>query len=156
MKKKEKQFQPEIGDHETGMLIWQVSILWEREMKRVLEKHSLTYIQFILLQRLHELESTAIPVTQIRLSQYANIEVMLTSKALRVLETKGFLKRKRDQTDTRANVIALTDKGVKKMEKAQESIRQAEVRFFDVIDNKRVTFSKNLQKLFEGNLSQDI
>jgi MarR family transcriptional regulator, organic hydroperoxide resistance regulator len=156
MKKKEKQFQPEIGDHETGMLVWQVSILWEREMKRVLDKHSLTYIQFVLLQRLNELESTGLPVSQIRLSQYANIEVMLTSKALRVLETKGFLKRKRDQADTRANVIALTDKGVKKMEKAQDSIRQAEELFFNILDNKRITFSKNLQKLFEGNMSRDI
>lgn len=156
MKKKEKLFLPEIGDHETGMLVWQVSILWEREMKRVLDKHSITYIQFVLLQRLNELESTGAPVSQIRLSQYANIEVMLTSKALRVLETKGFLKRKRDLADTRANVIGLTDKGVKKMEKAQDSIRQSEDRFFNLLDNKRVTFSKNLQKLFEGNFGQDV
>ena len=151
MKKKDHHFQPEIGDHETGMLIWQVSSLWEREMKIVLEKHSLTYIQFVLLQKLNELQSSPIPITQVRLSQYANTEVMLTSKALRVLETKGFLKRKRDNIDTRANIIGITDKGKKKMEKAAESIRQSENHFFGILDIKRSTFSKNLQKVFEKN-----
>jgi DNA-binding MarR family transcriptional regulator len=153
MKKKDHQFRPEFGDHETGMLIWHVSSLWEREMKTVLEKHALTYIQFVLLQRLNELESSALPVTQVRLAQYANTEVMLTSKALRALETKGFLKRKRDNIDTRANIIVMTDKGLKKMEKAGESIRQSENHFFGILDNKRSTFSKNLQKIFEKNHS---
>jgi DNA-binding MarR family transcriptional regulator len=122
-------------------------------MKTVLEKHALTYIQFVLLQRLNELESSALPVTQVRLAQYANTEVMLTSKALRALETKGFLKRKRDNIDTRANIIVMTDKGLKKMEKAGESIRQSENHFFGILDNKRSTFSKNLQKIFEKNHS---
>jgi len=152
MKKKDKQIQPEFGDHETGLLVWQVSGLWEKQMKVVLGKQGLTYMQFVLLQRLHELETLVKPITQIKLAQYANTEPMLTSKALRVLEEKAWVRRKKDAVDTRANQIVLTEKGIKRMEKALESVLALEQTFFGVIDTKRSQFSKNLQKIFEENL----
>lgn len=152
MKNKDKQLRPEFGDHESGLLLWQVSGLWEKSMKTTLKKQGLTYLQYVLASRLYELESSMKNVTQIKLAEYANTEPMLTSKALRGLEEQGFLRRIKDDKDTRANIITLTDKGKKKVSKVSEIVRSEETNFFSTLDSKVNHFSKSLQKLFEQNL----
>ncbi len=153
MKSKEKTLKPDLKEQEIGLLLWQVSRQWEKTIKVVLFRQEFTYLEYILLSRLVELEKTEKQITQVKLAHYAGTEIMLTSKALRVLEEKGFIKRKKFTTDSRANLIGIADKGIKKVEKIQKSVEEEEARFFNSLDTKRSIFSKSLAKIFQSNLS---
>jgi DNA-binding MarR family transcriptional regulator len=153
MKSKEKTLKPDLKEQEIGLLLWQVSRQWEKTIKVVLFRQEFTYLEYILLSRLVELEKTETQITQVKLAHYSGTEIMLTSKALRVLEEKGFIKRKKFTSDSRANLIGIADKGIKKVEKIQKSVEEEEARFFNSLDTKRSIFSKSLAKIFQSNLS---
>jgi DNA-binding MarR family transcriptional regulator len=146
---KKEEITPELTEQETGLLIWQVAGMWERQMKSVLDKNGLTYFQYILMDRLALLETKTRPVTQVMLANFARTDVMMTSKAVRILEEKGWIRRKKDVKDSRANQISLTDKGIKRLEKAQELVNATEDEFFGKLDSRLGQFSKNLLKLYQ-------
>jgi DNA-binding MarR family transcriptional regulator len=152
MKSKENTFKPDLREQETGLLLWQVSRQWEKTIKDVLSRQEFTYLEYILLSRLVELEKTEKQITQVKLAHYSGTEIMLTSKALRVLEEKGFIKRKKFAGDSRANLIGIADKGSKRAEKIQKVVEEAEATFFGSLDSKRSVFSKSLAKVFQSNL----
>jgi DNA-binding MarR family transcriptional regulator len=154
MKSKENAFKPELMEQETGLLLWQVSRQWEKTIKDVLARQEFTYLEYILLSRLVELEKTEKQITQVKLAQYSGTEIMLTSKALRTLEEKGFIKRKKFVGDSRANLLGLSDKGAKRAEKIQKIVMETEDAFFASLEAKRSLFSKNLAKVFQSRLLQ--
>jgi len=153
MKSKDNTVKPDLKEQEIGLLLWQVSRQWEKTIKDVLARQEFTYLEYILLSRLVELEKTETQITQVKLAHYSGTEIMLTSKALRVLEEKGFIKRKKFTSDSRANLIGSADKGIKRVEKIQKSVEEAEATFFTSLDTKRSVFAKSLAKIFQSNLS---
>lgn len=152
MKSKENNLKTDSREQEAGLLIWQVSRQWERKIKDILSRQEFTYLEYILLSRLQVLEKSEKQITQVKLAQFASTEIMLTSKALRVLEDKGFIKRKKFSADSRANLIGLTDKGSKKVEKLQKSVDETESEFFGSLDSKLSLFAKSLEKVYQSNL----
>ena len=152
MKSKENNLKTDSKEQEAGLLVWQVSRQWERKIKDVLSRQEFTYLEYILLSRLQELEKIEKQITQVKLAQFASTEIMLTSKALRVLEDKGFIRRKKFSGDSRANLIGLTDKGTKKVEKLQKTVEEAESDFFASLDSKRTLLTKTLEKVYQSNL----
>lgn len=153
MKSKENTTKPDLKEQEAGLLVWQVSRQWEKKIKDVLSRQEFTYLEYILLSRLQELEKSDKQITQVKLANFASTEIMLTSKALRVLEDKGFIRRKKFSGDSRANLIGLTDKGTKKVEKMLKVVSEAESQFFASLDPKRSLLAKSLEKVYQSNLS---
>jgi hypothetical protein len=41
------------AEESTGFLLWQVTNLWQREIKKALERYELTHSQFVLLTSIH-------------------------------------------------------------------------------------------------------
>src|SRR6478736_6075640 len=113
MKSTNDPFQFEKAEDSSGFLLWQVTNLWQREIKKALEKFDLTHSQFVLLASIHWLTLGKQDVTQIVLSSHTKIDPMTTSTVLRTLQTKGLIKRQEHSTDTRAKTVALTDNGIK-------------------------------------------
>jgi DNA-binding MarR family transcriptional regulator len=115
-------------------------------------KVDLTHVQFVLLatcQWLNEHAEQA-GVTQIQLSQHAQIDVNVTSKVLRTLETKNLIIRSPHLTDTRANVITLTPEGIALISRALVIVEQTDRQFFAKIDGEQ----KKLKQLL-AQLAQD-
>src|ERR1041385_8352196 len=98
--KSDNAFSVESPDDSSGFLLWQVTNLWQREIKKALEKHGLTHSQFVLLASIHWLTLSKQNVTQILLSSHTKIDPMTTSTVLRTLQKKGLLKRQEHETDT--------------------------------------------------------
>src|SRR6218665_3029373 len=132
-----------------GYLLGQVTMLWQRKQKRVLDPLDLTQTQFVLLAALGWLSKTSESVTQIDIANQSNADRMMVSKVLRTLEDKGFLTRQEHKTDTRAKTIRLTAAGEVILQKALIAVENADLDFFAVLAGKLPSFNKNMVQLID-------
>ena len=95
----------------SGFLLWQVTTLWQREIKTALEPLGLSHSGFVLLASLLWFEEQDVVVTQTTLIEHTKLDKMTVSKSLKVLEKNGFVLRTENEKDTRAKTILLSDEG---------------------------------------------
>lgn len=139
--KKDNTFSVEKAEDSSGFLLWQVTNLWQREIKKALEQYDLTHSQFVLLASTHWLTLQQQEVTQILLALHTKIDPMTTSTVLRTLQSKGFLQRQEHQTDTRAKTVLLTEKGKEVVKKAVQTVEQFDKTFFALLGKDTQVFN---------------
>jgi DNA-binding MarR family transcriptional regulator len=149
MKTSDNTFSFEDAEDSSGFLLWQVTNLWQREIKKALEKYDLTHSQYVLLASIHWLTLHQQEVTQILLSSHTKIDPMTTSTVLRTLQNKGLLQRQEHSTDTRAKTVALTDEGKKIIKQAVKTVEKFDADFFDPLGDKTADFNKKLILLLQ-------
>jgi len=149
MKATDNTFSFENAEDSSGFLLWQVTNLWQREIKKALEKFELTHSQFVLLASIHWLTLQNQSVTQIVLSNHTKIDPMTTSTVLRTLQAKGFLQRQEHSTDTRAKSVALTENGKKIIKQAVKTVESFDAEFFHPLGDKANEFNKKLSLLLK-------
>lgn len=149
MKSNDNTFSVEKAEDSSGFLLWQVTNLWQREIKKSLEPFNLTHSQFVLMASIHWLTLHKQDVTQILLSSHTKIDPMTTSTVLRTLQTKGLLQRKEHVTDTRAKTVELTDKGKKIIKEAVKTVETFDKTFFAALGDKTQLFNQQLLTLLE-------
>jgi DNA-binding MarR family transcriptional regulator len=134
-----------------GYLLGQLTMLWQRKQKKVLDPLNLTQTQFALLAALGWLSKNSNAVTQVDIANQSNADRMMVSKVLRTLEDKGFLTRKEHETDTRAKIIRLTTDGETVLQKALIEILKADLEFFATPDLDLSKFNFTMSKLITQN-----
>ncbi|MBS0029849.1 MarR family winged helix-turn-helix transcriptional regulator [Chitinophaga sp. 22321] len=149
MKKDDNAFSVDAAEESPGFLLWQVTSLWQRAIRKALEKYDLTHSQFVLLASTLWLTQQDEPVTQILLSAHSKIDPMTTSTVLRTLQTKGLLQRKEHATDTRAKTVALTENGEKVTRQAIKVVEKFDKDFFEPLGAKTSEFNRKLRLLLE-------
>jgi DNA-binding MarR family transcriptional regulator len=142
-------FSVEKAEDSSGFLLWQVTNLWQREIKKALEPFALTHSQFVLMASIHWLTLHKQEVTQILLSSHTKIDPMTTSTVLRTLQTKGLLERQEHLTDTRAKTVKLTEDGIKIIKEAIKTVENFDKTFFAILGNKTGLFNEQLLTLLE-------
>lgn len=147
MSKSENPFQFSVAEESSGFLLWQVTSLWQREIRKALSKFDLTHAQFVLLASVHWLTLGKQEVTQVLLSNHSKIDPMTTSQVLRTLQAKGLIKRQEHSTDTRAKMVALTEAGVKLVKPAVKAVEQFDNDFFKSLGSGTADFNKKLLRL---------
>jgi len=138
-------------ENSPGYLLGQLTMLWQRKQKKVLDPLDLTSTQFVLLAALGWLSKTNNAVTQVDIANQSNSDRMMVSKVLRTLEEKGFITRQEHETDTRAKTIRLTNNGAVVLQKAIIEIENADLDFFATLDTKLSSFNKNMVQLIDEN-----
>lgn len=131
----------------TGFLLWQTTTLWQRRIVGALRAHDLTHAQFVLLASLLWLSQRETQITQTRLAQHAQLDLMMTSQVLRTLERKGYLTRTPHPTDTRAKMLALTPTGADKARAAVPMVEGEDHAFFAELGADTATFNRLLAQL---------
>jgi DNA-binding MarR family transcriptional regulator len=144
MKPSDNTFSVEKPEESSGFLLWQVTNLWQREIKKALEQYGLTHSQFVLMASIHWLTIHKQEVTQIVLSAHTKIDPMTTSTVLRTLQQKGFIQRQEHLTDTRAKTVVLTEDGKKITKKAVVTVEKFDAKFFSLLGSKTTELNKNL------------
>ena len=147
MRSKDNTFSVDTPEDSSGFLLWQVTNLWQREIKKALEPYGLTHSQFVLMASIHWLTLHKQEVTQILLSSHTKIDPMTTSTVLRTLQAKGLLQRQEHQTDTRAKTVGLTEEGKKIIKMAVKTVESFDKSFFSILRNKTKTFNEQLVSL---------
>ncbi len=148
---KEIEFNFKSPNDSPGYLLGQVTMLWQRKQKKVLDPLDLTQTQFVLLAALGWLSKKNKSVTQVDIANQSNADRMMVSKVLRTLEDKGFITRQEHQTDTRAKIIRLTTSGEVILQKALVEVENADLAFFEILGNKISSFNKNMVQLIDKN-----
>lgn len=148
---KEIEFQFKRPNDSPGYLLGQVTMLWQRKQKKVLDPLDLTQTQFVLLAALGWLSKKSKAVTQVDIANQSNADRMMVSKVLRTLEEKGFITRREHETDTRAKTIRLTAQGERVLQQAIIEVENVDLAFFATLDTKLSSFNKNMVQLIEKN-----
>jgi DNA-binding MarR family transcriptional regulator len=149
MKQADNTFSVDKPEESSGFLLWQVTNLWQREIRKALEQFGLTHSQFVLMASIHWLTQHKQEVTQVVLSNHTKIDPMTTSTVLRTLQQKGLLQRQEHLTDTRAKTVGLTEEGKKIIKKAVVTVEKFDVEFFSLLGNKVGDLNKNLLVLLK-------
>ena len=151
---KEIEFQFKSPNDSPGYLLGQLTTLWQRKLKKVLDPLNLTQTQFVLLAALGWLLKKNDVVTQVEIAIQSNADRMMVSKVLRTLEEKKFISRQEHPTDTRAKIIKLTNEGATVLQKALTTVENADIDFFSVLEDKLPSFNQNIARLIEKNKNE--
>jgi len=151
MKKPDKAFNVKEAEDSPGFLLWQVTTLWQRGIKKALDDINLTHSQFVLLASLLWLSKQKESVTQTDLSQHSKIDPMTTSTVIRTLLQKKMVQRQEHHTDTRAKTITLTETGIKVTRQAVKIIEKFDGAFFSSLAGKTAGFNSELLVLLNAN-----
>jgi len=151
MTKPVKDFSVQTAEDSPGFLLWQVTTLWQRGIKKSLDTIDITHPQFVLLASLLWLSKQKENVTQIDLSQHSKIDPMTTSTVIRTLQRKGLIERQEHHTDTRAKTVTLTNDGSRITRQAVKIIEKFDAVFFQSLGNKTKDFNMFLLHLLSGN-----
>lgn len=146
---KDNTFSVQKAEDSSGFLLWQVTNLWQREIKKALLPFDLTHSQFVILASTHWLTLQKAEVTQIILSNTTKIDPMTTSQVLRALQKKEFISRKEHITDTRAKTIEITEIGKETIKKAVVAVENFDREFFSKLETAQQEFNRNLQSLLK-------
>jgi MarR family transcriptional regulator, organic hydroperoxide resistance regulator len=149
MKTKENPFSVKKSEDSSGFLLWQVTNLWQREIRKALEIHELTQAQFVLLASIHWLTLSKTEVTQILLSDHTKIDPMTTSTVLKTLIAKKLIVRREHSVDTRAKVVLLTDEGKKLANKSVQTVEKFDAEFFKILGKQSFDFNRQLLSLLK-------
>ncbi len=148
---KEIEFHFKSPNDSPGYLLGQVTMLWQRKLKKVLDPLDLTQTQFVMLAALGWLSKKSNAVTQVDIANQSNADRMMVSKVLRTLEEKGFITRQEHETDTRAKTIQLTASGEIVLQKGLIEVENADLDFFAALDADLSLFNKNMVQLLTRN-----
>ena len=151
---KEIEFHFKSPNDSPGYLLGQLTMLWQRKLKKVLDPLDLTQTQFVLLAALGWLSRNNNSVTQVDIANQSNADRMMVSKVLRTLEEKSFITRQEHEKDTRAKTIRLTNIGEIVLQKAIIEVENADLDFFSVLAEKRSSFNANMVELIDQNKTE--
>lgn len=130
-----------------GFLFIKVYNQWYAEIQKALRTIDLTHPQFIILTVIAYFGHHNQNPTQKMVADHSSMDVMTTSQILRLLERKGYIKRKQHPSDTRAKMIILLDSGQQKVSQAVPMIEQIDELFFGELQSDLPEFVKCLHRL---------
>jgi DNA-binding MarR family transcriptional regulator len=130
-----------------GLLLWQVTNLWQRRQRAALKEMDLTHVQFVLLASLAWLSQNAEPVTQARVAEHAKTDAVMTSEVLRTLQRKGLVERRPHPEDTRAKSLKPTPKGTEFVRRAVKLVEQTDQEFFAPLNGDVEALARLLRRL---------
>ncbi|GMK40634.1 MarR family transcriptional regulator [Paenibacillus sp. CCS19] len=143
------------SNESSGFLLWQVTNLWQKEIRRALEPLELTHPQFVLLFSCKWLnEKQPDGVTQIQLAQHAKVDVNVTSQVLRSLEKRGLIARTPHPSDTRANAITVTKAGDELAVSAVKIVEAVDRSFFASLGDDRSQWNAMMLQLMDRTIEE--
>lgn len=94
-----------------GFLLWQTTMIWQRQIKKALEQYNVSHAQFVIIATLMCFEAHGYDTTQILIVNQTKLNKMTVSKSLKKLVQMGFVNHIEHEVDTRAKSVSLTKKG---------------------------------------------
>jgi DNA-binding MarR family transcriptional regulator len=147
--KSEVEFHFKVPEESSGFLLWQVTMLWQRQIKKGLDVLGITHTQFVLLAALAWLSKLKNAVNQVDIANHSNTDRMMVSKVLRTLEQKKYIQRTESLVDTRAKNIVITESGRVVIQKALIIVEKIDLEFFEKLKTQKQAFNINLNTLLK-------
>lgn len=142
--KKQSHFSVKKADDSSGFLLWQVTTLWQREIKKALEPLGMSHSAFVILASLLWFDEQQIEPTQTTIINHTKLDKMTVSKSLKTLVLQGFVSRFENELDTRAKSITLTKQGKEIAIQAVQIVESVDSDFFAKLDIEEKTILNHL------------
>lgn len=113
-----------------GFLLWQITMTWQRLIKKALEPHDISQAQFVIMATLLWFELEKKSATQILIVNWMKLDKMTVSKSLKKLATSKLVNRIEHKIDTRAKNVSLTAKGRTLIHQLIPLVEQVDAEFF--------------------------
>jgi DNA-binding MarR family transcriptional regulator len=127
-----------------GFLLWQTTMLWQRQIKQALDRYQVSHAQFVILATLVWFEAHDYDTTQISIVNWTKLDKMTVSKSLKKLVEMDFVKRVEHKQDTRAKSVYLTKKGKALVTKLIPIIEEIDHKFFNQAPKEQQTRLKQI------------
>ncbi|NKY96019.1 MarR family winged helix-turn-helix transcriptional regulator [Gordonia sputi] len=128
-----------LPESSPGLLLWRVTLQWQRRITAVLKPLGLTHVQFVLLTSVWWLTSEGgEQPSQRRVAEFAGTDVMMTSQVLRTLEEKHLVERHTDPNDGRSKILTVTSAGSDLAKRAVQEVEATDAAFFSPTDTAAV------------------
>lgn len=118
-----------------GFLLWQTTMIWQRQIKKALEIHEISHAQFVIMATLLWFEAHNYDTTQTLIINWSKLDKMTVSKSLKKLVIMGLVNRIEHEADTRAKKVSLTKEGKKLVHKLVPIIEKIDENFFGKVSN---------------------
>jgi len=135
---KQSHFSVKKADDSSGFLLWQVTTLWQREIKKALESVELSHSAFVILASLLWFGEQKIEPTQTTIINHTKLDKMTVSKSLKTLVSQGLVSRFENELDTRAKTIILTEQGKNIAIQAVQIVEGVDKEFFSKLKNDEI------------------
>lgn len=113
-----------------GFLLWQTTMIWQRQIKKALEVHNISHAQFVIMATLLWFEAHGYDTTQTLIINWSKLDKMTVSKSLKILTNIGLVNRIEHKIDTRAKIVSLTDNGKNLVHKLVPLVEGVDAVFF--------------------------
>lgn len=94
-----------------GFLLWQTTMIWQRQIRKALEPYGISHPQFVIMATLLWFDAHGHETTQTLIIHQTKLDKMTVSKSLKNLGNLGYVIRSEHTADTRAKSVILTEKG---------------------------------------------
>lgn len=118
-----------------GFLLWQTTMIWQRQIKKALEAYDISHAQFVIMATLMWFEAHHYDTTQIQIVNWSKLDKMTVSKSLKKLVSLQYVHRTEHETDTRAKNVSLTKKGKDMVRKLVPIVEKIDSEFFGKVSN---------------------
>lgn len=120
----------DIPKDSPGFLLWQITVSWQRLIKKALEPYNISHAQFVIMAILLWQQDKKRDITQIDLAGMSKLDKMTISKSLKKLVNMKLVVRYENQEDTRAKTVYLTEQGSLLAKKLVPIIENIDAKFF--------------------------
>lgn len=104
---------------------------WTRQLDAALRPLGVTHLQLVALYAIALFCERGETPSQVRIACFAQLDAMMISKILRLLEQRGYVERSPHPDDPRANALQLTPAGWDLLQAAFPVVQAAHATFFD-------------------------
>jgi DNA-binding MarR family transcriptional regulator len=133
-----------------GYQLWLATNAWQRIVRKALDPHGLTHVQFVLLASIDKLGGDCDAVTQAQVSRFAATDENMTSQVIRSLADRNLITRLDHPTDARSRCLALTPQGEALLTAAKDSLMPARDRFFAPLGDRAEVLAELLRVIADS------
>lgn len=139
------------SDTKLGFQMWRLVAVWQRKLNQVLRNSELTHAQYLILEALLWLSQEHSKVTQVMVAKAVQIDPMMVSNLVKMLEKKQLVKRRHDKQDTRAKTLELTSKGQFLIKKVMPEVDKFDAQFYSSMKVNNKALADVVGDLLAGN-----
>lgn len=138
-----------------GFLLWQTTMVWQRQIKKALEPYDISHAQFVIMATLMWFEAHHYDITQILIINWSKLDKMTVSTSLKKLAELEYVKRIEHKTDTRAKSVSLTKKGKDMVRILVPIVEKIDDSFFGTTTQKEQKSLINILAKLTANISDE-
>ena len=125
-----------------GLLLWQTTITWQRQIRDLLEPYSISHPQFVIMAILLWHNEHQKIINQVTIVNMSKLDKMTVSASLKKLAAEGYVKREENKIDTRSKSVSLTPFGKEFIRQLVPQVEHIDTEFFgklELDDQKELT-----------------